>query len=302
MKYPPGNPGRFNLAWERDYSQRRGCALVRLSRSSFRYLPRPREDEGKLTDKIRELAWEHPAYGYRRIAVLLWREMPTFGKGRSLLREGSQVDVKRVHRIWKQEGLQVPRRKPRKRRMGPKGEVTLRPERPNQLWTYDFLEDRTEDGKKLRILTVLDEYTRECLNITVGTSIPADKVIGILDWLFLTRGVPEHLRSDNGPEFVARAVQGWLNENGCQTIYITPGSPWENPYIESFHDKLREECLTNLSISVRETQEVVEAWREEYNVYRPHSSLGYLTPEEYAAQSCVEAREVVEIAGVNSTN
>lgn len=278
------------LAEERGYSQRRGCALVRLSRSSFRYLPRPRKDEEKLTEQIRELAWKHSAYGYRRIAVLL-------------LREGSQVNVKRVHRIWKREGLQVSRRKPRKRRMGPNGEVTLRPEHPNQVWTYDFLEDRTEDGKKLRILTVLDEYTRECLNITVDTSITADKVIGILDWLFLTRGVPEHLRSDNGPEFVARAVQGWLNEKGCGTIYITPGSPWENPYIESFHDKLREECLNQyLFISVGEAQEIVEAWREEYNLYRPHSSLGYLTPAEYAAQSCAEAREVVEIAGGNTVN
>ena len=275
------------LARERGYSQRRGCALVKLARSSFRYLPRLREDEGALTERIRKLSWEHKAYGYRRITVLLRRG-------------GSKVNVKRVHRIWKREGLQVPRRKARNRRMGPKGEVALRAERPNQVWTYDFLEDRTEDGKKLRILTVLDEYTRECLSITVDTSITADKVIMMLEWLFLSRGAPEYLRSDNGPEFVAKAVQRWLREKGCKTIYITPGSPWENPYIESFHDKLREECLNQyLFVNVQEAQEIVEAWRQEYNLFRPHSSLGYLTPAEYAARSCGEAREVVETAAVN---
>ena len=275
------------LAGERGYSQRRGCWLVKLSRSSFRYLPRPREEEARLTERIRKLAWEHKAYGYRGITVLLRRE-------------GSKVNVKRVHRIWKQEGLQVPRRKVRKRRVGPKGEVSLRAERPNQVWTYDFLEDRTEGGKKLRILTVLDEYTRESLNITVDTSITAEKVILVLDWLFLVRGAPEHIRSDNGPEFVAKAVQRWLKGKKCDTIYITPGSPWENPYIESFHDKIREECLNQcLFVSVREAQETVEAWRQEYNQYRPHSSLGYLTPMEYAVQACMGSREVVQTVVVN---
>ncbi|HAF71290.1 TPA: IS3 family transposase [Candidatus Acetothermia bacterium] len=270
------------LAEERGYSQRRGCSLVKLSRSSFGYLPRPREGEARLTERIRELAWEHPAYGYRRITALL-------------LREGSRINVKRVHRIWKREGLQVPRRKPKKRKVGPKGEVSLKAKKPNQVWTYDFLEDRTEGGKKLRMLTVLDEYSRESLNITVDTSIPADKVIMVLDWLFLTRGVPEYIRSDNGPEFVAKAVQRWLRDRGCGTIYITPGSPWENPYIESFHDKLREECLNRyLFASVQEAQEVVEAWRQEYNRYRPHSSLGYLTPVEYASRGCMGSRDMVQ--------
>jgi len=212
------------------------------------------------------------------------------------------VNVKRVHRIWKREGLQISRKKVRKRRAGPKGEVALRAERPNRVWTYDFLEDRTEERRKLRMLTVLDEYTRECLHITVDTSITADKVIAVWDWLFLTHGVPEYIRSDNGPEFVAKVVRKWLREKKCSTIYITPGSPWENPYIESFHDKLREECLSRyLFANVREAQEIVEAWRQEYNQYRPHSSLGYLTPAEYAARVRGECEEVMQAAGAVGT-
>jgi putative transposase len=203
------------LVGERGYSQRRGCALVKLARSSCRYLPRPREDEARLTERIRKLAWENKAYGYRGIAVLFQQE-------------GSRVNVKRVHRIWKREGLQVPRRKSRKRSVGPRG-MTLSAERPNQVWTYDFLEDRTEDGKKLRILTVLDECTQECLAIVVDSSIIAEKVVGILNWRFLTRGVPEHIRNDNGPKFVAKAARKWLREKGCKAIYITPSSPWEPP-------------------------------------------------------------------------
>ena len=154
---------------------------------------------------------------------------------------------------------------------------------PNHVWSYDFVEDRTERGGKLRILAIIDEYTRECLAIRVEPSIPASVVIEVLEWLFLTRGVPKYLRSDNGPEFVARAVCQWLKESGCQTLFITPGSPWENGYIESFNDKLRDECLNReIFRNGQEAQAIVETWRQEYNNYRPHSSLGYLTPAEFA--------------------
>jgi len=156
-------------------------------------------------------------------------------------------------------------------------------EYPNHVWSYDFVEDRTEGGGKLRILVIIDEYTRECLAIRVKPSIPASAVIEVLEWLFLTRGVPKYIRSDNGPEFISKAVCQWLESSGCQTIFINPGSPWENGYIESFNDKLRDECLNReIFRNGKEAQVIVEAFRQEYNNYRPHSSLGYLTPAEFA--------------------
>ena len=204
-------------------------------------------------------------------------------------REGSQINEKRVHRLWKAEKLQVGRRKRQKRRYGPQGEVLKKAEHPNHVWSYDFVADRTEKGRCLRLLTVLDEFTRESLAIEVGHSLNSGDVIQVLDWLFLLRGHPEHLRSDNGPELIAHAVQKWLAERECQTIYITPGSPWENPYIESFNGKLRDECLNQyLFANLEEAREIVEDWRQEYNEYRPHSSLDYLTPMEFAAQHQAE--------------
>jgi len=153
---------------------------------------------------------------------------------------------------------------------------------PNHVWSYDFVEDRTERGGKLRILSIIDEYTRECLTIRVAASTPASAVVGVLEWIFLTKGVPKYIRSDNGPEFIARAVCQWLDSSGCQTLFIKPGSPWENGYIESFNDKLRDECLNReIFRNGKEAQTVVETWRGEYNNYRPHSSLGYLTPTEF---------------------
>jgi len=187
--------------------------------------------------------------------------------------------------------------------MGPVGEIVNKAEYPNHVWSYDFLEDRTERGGKLRILVIIDEYTRESLAIRVAPSIPALAVVGVLEWLFLTRGVPKYLRSDNGPEFVAKAVRNWLAESGCQTLFITPGSPWENGYIESFNDKLRDECLNReVFRNGKEAQTIVEAWRQEYNNHRPHSSLGYLTPAEFAGRyyeknQVTEVKQPVEKAG-----
>lgn len=167
--------------------------------------------------------------------------------------------------------------------MGSVGETVNKAEYPNHVWSYDFVEYRTERGGKLRILAIIDEYTRECLAIRVAPSIPASAVIETLEWLFLTRGVPKHVRSDNRPEFVSRAVCRWLKESGCQTLFINPGSPWENGYIESFIDKLRDECLNREVFgNGQEAQAIVENWRQEYNNYQPHSSLDYLTPAEFA--------------------
>ena len=263
--------GVERLMTERSYSQRRACGLVRIPRSSSRYQPRRKPEEAELRARIRELANRVPSYGCPRITEMLGRE-------------GHRVNPKRVHRIWKLEGLQIRRRRPRKRRRVQQGEVIHRALYPNHVWSYDFLEDRTEQGGKLRILAVLDEFTRENLEIRVERSIPSAKVIDSLEWLALVRGLPAYIRSDNGPEFVAQAVRNWLGEKRCRTIYIKPGSPWENPYIESFNGKLREECLNRHAFANgREAQEIVTNWREEYNRYRPHSSLNYQTPEEFAA-------------------
>ena len=236
------------------------------------YAARKRRDEAMLVKKIHELAVRRSRYGYRRITVLLRRE-------------GFRVNHKRVHRIWKAEGLSLPLRRPRRRRAGPAGEIVNKAEHPNHVWSYDFLEDRTERGGKLRILVIIDEYTRECLAVRIAPSIPARAVVDVLEWLFLSRGVPRYLRSDNGPEFVAKVVQQWLEKSGCRTIFITPGSPWENGYVESFIDKLRDECLNReIFRNGREAQVIVETWRQEYNNDSPHSSLGYLTPVEFARQ------------------
>ena len=260
------------LAEDGRCSLRRACVLVGMSRSVMGYTARARQDEAMLVRKIHELAIRQSRYGYRRITVLLRRE-------------GLRVNRKRVHRIWKAEGLSLPQRRPRRRRAGPTGEIVNKAEYPNHVWSYDFLEDRTERGGKLRMLVIIDEYTRECLEIRIAPSIPARAVVEALEWLFLVRGVPKHLRSDNGPEFVAELVRQWLAKSGCQTIFITPGSPWENGYVESFIDKLRDECLNReLFRNGREVQVIVESWRQEYNNYRPHSSLGYLTPVEFARQ------------------
>ena len=259
-------------------SERHACVMVAISRSSARLKPRTRVGDRELTARVRELAFRHHRYGYRMVTAILRRE-------------GSPVNRKRVHRIWKAEGLQVPRRSRRKRRRGPQGEVIHKAERINHVWTYDFMEDRTEKGGQLRVLTILDEYTRESLAIRVERTIAAAKVLDSLDWLFLTRGVPEHLRSDNGPEFIAKAVQEWLAHRGSKTIYIAPGSPWENPFIESFNGTLRAECLNQyVFANDQEAQEIIEAWRNEYNQYRPHSSLGYQTPAEFAAQAAKSLR------------
>ena len=258
------------LKSELEYPERRGCELVGVSRSVVRYRPLEREGEQELRDRIKELSRKHKRYGYRFVTVLLRRE-------------GLNVNHKRVHRLWKEEGLALPRKRPKRRRAGETVEIVNKATCRDHVWTYDFVEDSTDKGNKLRMLNIVDEYTRECLAIRVERSIDSLKVIDTLNWLFLTRAVPGHIRSDNGPEFIAKTLKDWLAESGCKTIYIEPGSPWENPYIESFNGKFRDECLNReVFRNEREAREMVERWRREYNEFRPHSSLGYMTPAEFS--------------------
>jgi len=254
-------------------SERHGCELAVVSRTCVRYLPRLQPDELSLREEIRSLAHRHQRYGSPRIKALLDRG-------------GRQVNHKRVERIWKHEGLSLRWRRARKRMHVAGGSVLQKAEHRNQVWSYDFMEDRTATGNRLKFLNIVDEYTREGLRVRVDRSIDSDKVIDSLRTLFAERGAPEYLRSDNGPEFIAQRVKDWLTERGCRTLYIEPGSPWENPFIESFNGKLRDEFLNmNLFRSVFEAQALADMWLREYNEFRPHSSLGYRTPREFAASS-----------------
>ena len=225
-------------------------------------------DEDALTAAIVALARRFGRYGYRRITDLLRRA-------------GWQVNAKRVQRIWRQEGLKVPSRQPKRGRFWlPDGSlIRLRPEHRNHVWAYDFLSETTHDGRKFRILSVIDEYTRECLAIRVARYIRSHDVLYLLSELFLEHGSPEHIRSDNGPEFVAKAVRKWLGDLGVTTLFIEPGSPWENGYVESFNGKLRDELLNGeIFYTLKEAQILIERWRCEYNHIRPHSSLSGRPP------------------------
>jgi transposase InsO family protein len=220
-------------------------------------------DEDALTAAIVTLAARFGRYGYRRITDLLQMA-------------GWEVNAKRVQRIWRQEGLKVPSRQPKRGRLwlADGSCIRLRPEHRNHVWAYDFVSETTSDGRKLRLLTVIDEYTRECLAIRVQRRMTSHDVLYILSELFLEHGIPEHIRSDNGPEFVATAVRNWLAHLGVRTLFIEPGSPWENGYIESFNGKLRDELLNGeLFYTLKEAQILIEHWRREYNHIRPHSSL-----------------------------
>ncbi len=256
-----------------------GCIVVGIPRSLVRYTARRREGEAELIKRLHKLAVHHSRYGYRRITVLLRRE-------------GFGVNKKRVHRIWKSDGLGLPRRRPKRRRMGPTGGIVNKAEYPNHVWSYGFLEDRTERGGKLRILVIIGGYTRECLATRVEPSIPAPVVIEVLEWLFSTKGVPKYIRSHNGPESISKEVCQWLEESGCSSLFIKPGSPWENGYVESFNDKLRDECLNReIFRSGEEAQTIAKALRQEYDNYRPRSSPGYLTPVEFAGRYYKQSQE-----------
>jgi transposase InsO family protein len=259
---------------ERGISARLACRTVGLSRASYRYRGQGAdEEEQRLRTLVVTLAREHPRYGYRRVAALLRRQ-------------GHAVNHKWVWRIWREEGLAVPRRRPRKRRAGTTAALPSRATQRGHVWTYDFLFDVTERGRALKLLVVLDEYTRECHHIRVGRRLDSDAVIDTLAALFEEHGPPEYLRSDNGGEFIAATLQAWLGESGARTISIAPGHPWENGYAESFNGKLRDECLNaEVFWGEQHAQVIVERWRRHYNEERPHSALGYRTPAEVAGQT-----------------
>lgn len=249
-------------------SERRACRVVGQPRTTQRYRGRVLADEEVLTARVVALASSYGRYGYRRITALL--------RG-----EGWVVNHKRVERIWRQEGLKVPARQPKRGRLwlNEGSCVRLRPAYPHHVWSYDFMQDHTHDGRSFRILNVIDEYTRECLATVVKRHLTHDDVMQCLTALFCRHGVPTHLRSDNGPEFTANAIRAWLTRLEVAPLFIEPGSPWENGYVESFNGKLRDELLAReVFYSLQEAQSLIEAWRVHYNQVRPHSALGYRPP------------------------
>lgn len=253
-------------------SERRACEVLGQPRSTQRRRPGRAERDQVLMERMKQVSRDNPRYGYRRV----WAD---------LRREGWAVNRKRVQRLWQQAGLRVPTKQIKRRRLGSgeNGCAVKRAEYPNHVWSYDFLMDRTEDGRQLKLLPVVDEYTRECLAIEVDRSITSKEVIEVLSRLIEQQGEPGYIRSDNGPEFIAEAVKSWLTESGVGTLYIEPGSPWENGYSETFNSRLRDELLNmELLVSLIEARVVVEEYRQHYNRRRPHSALGYRTPAEYA--------------------
>lgn len=264
-------------------SERRACRVLGQARSTQRRQPKRRDDEVALVKRLRELVRERPRFGYRRMAVLLKRE-------------GWHVNTKRVYRLWRQEGLKVPKKKRKRRSLGTSDNAChcRRAEHQDHVWTWDFVFDRTTSGSALKWLSIVDEYTRECLALKVARGITSEDVIDTLAELFAMRGVPQHIRSDNGPEFIAKAISRWTEQLGIETLYIEPGAPWENGYAESFHSKLRDEFLAlELFENLAAARTLTAAWREDYNHYRPHSSLEYLTPVEFAARCTASAPKLL---------
>jgi putative transposase len=249
-------------------SERRACRTLEQHRSTQRKVPQGRRDEDRLTDDIIELARQYGRYGYRMVTGLLNTS-------------GWHVNHKRVERIWRREGLKVPHKQAKKGRLwlNDGSCVRLRPEWANHVWSYDFVQDRTHDGRAFRTLNIIDEFTKEALMIRVDRKLNATDVVDALTDLFILRGTPEFIRSDNGPEFVAQKVRDWIAAVGAKTAYIEPGSPWENGYVESFNARFRDELLNGeIFYTLKEARIVIEQWRRHYNTVRPHSALGYRPP------------------------
>ena len=260
-------------------SERRACEVLGQARSVQRYKRRENDKTKDLVLRIHELVREHPRFGYRRITRLLRVE-------------GWLVNAKRIYRLWRKEGLKVPRKQRKRRRLGTSegGCIRRGAEFTNHVWSMDFIHDSLRQGNAFKTLVVIDEFTRECLALDVARSITSDRVLDVLVELFVDRGVPVHIRCDNGPEFVAKTLQQHLKNTDVETLYIEPGSPWENGYVESFNSRFRDELL-----NVEEFEDMTEArwhierWRQAYNTERPHSSLGYQTPAEFAAHRAASA-------------
>ncbi len=255
-------------------SERRACRVLDQPRSTQRRKEHVPSDEPRLVRRMVDLASGYGRYGYRKITALL-RE------------EGWRVNHKRVERLWRREGLKVPRKQPKRKRLwlGDGSCVRLRPAHKNHVWSYDFVADRTADGKAFRMLTLIDEHTRECLAIDVARKLNSENVLDRLSQLFVHRGVPKYIRSDNGPEFTANKVRHWLGRIGVKTLFIEPGSPWENGYCESFNGRLRDELLAREQFTtLLEAKVLIERWKRHYNTVRPHGSLGYRAPAPEARQ------------------
>ena len=249
-------------------TERRACSALGQSRGLQRRKPLRADDEEPLTAAMTALAIQYGRYGYKRITALLRTE-------------GWHVNHKRVERLWRREGLKVPARHKKKGRLylNDGSCIRLRPCWRNHVWAYDFVAERLKDGTKIRTLTVIDEYTRECLSLRTGYRLRADDVMDVLTELFISKGVPDHIRSDNGSEFTATSIRTWLTKLGIKTLYIEPGSPWENGYNESFNGRLRDECLNAETFhTLKEAQVILEQWRHHYNHIRPHTSLSYRPP------------------------
>ena len=270
-------------------STNQACQTLGLAKSTYYRKSMINKSGERLERRIKTLSRKHPDYGYRLITQLLRTE-------------GWRVNRKRVQRVRRREELQVVKKRCKTRRTRVAQAERVRAEQPNQVWSYDFIHDRLENGGGLKMLTVLDEFTRECLGILVARSITASEVVGFLEVLMLQRGTPEHVRSDNGPEFVAETVKQWAGKAAIRINYIEPGSPWENGHVESFHGKFRAGCLNREVFgNLLEAKVLVEEWRRQYNEKRPHSSLGYQTPREFGRQ-CNSKLRVATLPSALSCN
>ena len=260
-------------------SERRACRYLGVHRSTYRYpVKSPLPQQVQLHQRIVSLSWQYPRYGYRRIRAVLERE-------------GWSVSRKQVQRIRRKEGLKVHPKPQRIPRQGVSTGLPTQATHRNHVWTWDFIFDRTDKGSTLKMLTMLDEYTRQCLAIRIERQIRSGQVLATLWQAMMQYGIPEHIRSDNGTEFIAGKIQRWLRVNQIKTLYIEPGSPWQNGYIESFHSRFRDECLNReWLLNLREARVVIEDWRQHYNTERPHSRLGYLSPENYIKREKISAQ------------
>lgn len=264
-------------------SERRACRVLDQPRTSQRYRAQRRSDEAALAQRVLQIVRAHPRYGYRFITA-------------KLRQEGWHVNAKRIYRLWRREGLKVPQKKRKRRRLGTSENAChrRRAERPNHVWCWDFIFDRTTSGSQLKWLSIEDEFTRESLALKVDRCFTSEDVLDTLAELLAMRGVPTHIRSDNGPEFIAQAIGRWLTQLDVETLYIQPGAPWENGYAESFHSRFRDECLAIEEFeNLAAARALTAAWREDYNHHRPHSSLGYLTPTEFAARWAASAPKLL---------
>jgi putative transposase len=271
MVSPQARRGQVELATSRGLSVRRACGLLGMARSSLSYELRMPAKDAPVIQAMRDLSAQYPRYGYRRIRIFLQRQ-------------GHELGWSRTHRLWRQAGLLLPKKRPR-RRIATGRPRAHTPFKANMVWAYDFVFDTTAQGQQIKCLTIVDEYTRECLAIDVAGSIRSKRVIEVLARLVSLHGAPLFLRSDNGPEFVSLAILQWIADSGIGTALNDPGKPWQNGTDESFNGKFRDECLSlEWFRSRREAAVVIESWRQHYNAVRPHSSLGYLTPDEFKQQ------------------